>query len=62
MSIHTRPCTVENIWHQYGAFEESELWRRYAKDSNMGEHMPFKPTLDPALDALDPLTVLDPVS
>jgi hypothetical protein len=29
---------VENVWHQYGAFEESALWRRYAKDSNIQAH------------------------
>ena len=29
---------VENVWHQYGAFEESALWRRYAADSNMKTH------------------------
>lgn len=29
---------VENVWHQYGAFEESRLWRRYAKNSNMQAH------------------------
>ena len=34
---------VENVWHQYGAFEESHLWRRYAKDSNLGA---FRASMD----------------